>query len=198
MNRKRATFTFISLFIFVTLYFFSYQDKIGLFFSNPNKMPFIELLEISIVFLCLSGIIKSLFNMVFGEFDTDIDEFFKEKVKNGTILPVFLLITIIGPLIEEILFRVLPFLIIGFFNLGDSSTSKIAFGFTAIWVLLHGKRAVFLIPSGVFYYILLINGLIIPAFLLHVLNNTYAASFKFYSLRENILSSSEYSDEGSL
>lgn len=83
-------------------------------------------------------------------------------------------------LMEELKFRIVPYALMSavlfLFTetiIVESVYYMIGIAATAIWVLMHKERFPIVMPSGVFFGVLLVNGMIIESLVIHVAyNNT--------------------------
>lgn len=83
-------------------------------------------------------------------------------------VPISILILLGGfliPFLEEVIFRGLP-VVMGW---GDSAV----IAGTVIWLLLHGKRFLVLIPLGIFILKLWLSGFWIEAIAFHIIHNCF-------------------------
>lgn len=96
---------------------------------------------------------------------------------------------------EEIAFRVIPYSmmyglvhIFGYTPTVQSIYYSIAIIFTTAWVLMHKERFPIAIPSGVFFGILLVNGMIIESIIIHVIYNNalLTAGFAHWFVEERL------------
>lgn len=130
----------------------------------------------------------------FGSDITDVQKYLikDEGFKGFAILQLF--IAVVAPVIEELLFRVLPYLGImlityifgSIFELTLFTTFLtyiIATTSTLVWVYAHGERGIAIAPYGVFYCILLINGMLLTAFVVHVATNSIIVTLSAIRLK---------------
>ena len=157
-------------------YYLCFPETVESFFYNAEALRFSSLLIISFISSIIGSVINKMQNYILGEedyVDKLVDSLLERE--NGVIY-IIILVVIIAPLFEEFVFRVIPHIIIQYLSVGGSF--YVAFFFTFIWVVSHGRRSLGIIPAGIFYYDILINGLIFQGIIIHVLINFYAISIK--------------------
>ena len=118
------------------------------------------------------------FKLLFPDISVDDSSFFDELV-NESLLGGLFVLGFFMPLYEELRYRLLPYATVSiiFFLFGDAGlwhwiAIVIVVSSTAEWVLAHGLRTPVIAPLGVFYGLMLWNGLLIEAFIIHCLYNS--------------------------
>ena len=92
-------------------------------------------------------------------FDLDL----VEKIEEWGAVKFLLIIAVVGPVLEELVFRGVAHYLIG-------TTTAVIIG-TVAWVLLHGKRALVIAPTAFLYIKLWTAGMGQEAVLIHILHN---------------------------
>lgn len=121
------------------------------------------------------------FKLIFPHVTTESEDVFEELV-DETLAGGVLVFGFLTPLYEELVYRVVPYLLISgtFFLFGSTGIWHwvavfITVSSTSSWVLAHGLRTPVIAPLGIFYGFMLWNGLLIEAFIIHCLYNSTLA-----------------------
>lgn len=112
--------------------------------------------------LLAAAVIYVLHHLLGIEFTTD------EDLENIPIGSAIVLVVVVAPIAEELLFR-------GVFFAFGTGTLGALIG-TGLWTLAHGKRALIIVPFGVLYLKLWLSGFWIEAIVLHMVHNAVILS----------------------
>lgn len=149
------------------------------FLLNPGSHSFSELMVVYFGFIVIAISIATIQKQIRG--DTEINSFLEKLLNKGgnkgaTLM--YLLVGVVAPIGEEIAFRVIPYLfmiLIGYIFggvVGSFIGLSVAVVATVVWVALHGDRKFVIAPFGVFYFMLLLEGMLVEAFLVHFIANS--------------------------
>lgn len=137
-----------------------------------------------VVFWWYAGTMAATFSIYFLHKLAGVEFNISHKLED---IPGGFLVIVIGfivPFLEEIIFRGIPAF------LDTSMTFWIAA--TAVWVLLHGRRFLFIIPMGVLFLKLWLSGFWIEAIVIHSLHNTFLVSI--FLLSNELENADDYLD----
>lgn len=168
-----------ALTVAATVWFVFANEMLSFLIEGPEE-GLASSLFVGFGFLLVTVLSSLFFTLYYDIQDTNIVELSRilyNHGRNGFLVMIGFTV-ILAPLIEELLFRVVPYALMiaigylfGWTGFSWLFTGIIAFTATAIWLSAHGKRAVVLLPQGVFYLMLLYNGLLIEALVAHSVMN---------------------------
>ena len=180
MQRKyrNLLILFVQL-LFAGLLTFYFWYELRLTFTLPKVVGYTEILILVLVGYSLTSVLRHAQIALTGKNYYKIQERLTQ-IKSGktTILYDYLDSAVRGALIEEAVFRIIPYgfiFILGLLinePLHTTSSQVIAMGTTSLWVALHDDRIVQMVPLGIVFYLLLVNGLVIESIVIHVAINT--------------------------
>ena len=117
--------------------------------------------------------------------DTDIEAVLPRAIREHGFLPVFVVVAVIAPVGEELVFRGLPVFAAHRWGGAVASVAGAVVVGTAIWVLMHGKRWPIMVPAGVFYLKLWLAGPVgwVAAVVLHAGHNAAVLAVAALAIR---------------
>lgn len=183
-TRLGAVAGIVAVFLLSYFHLYDYVQTFvngGLMLSVLGGYPLHAIKELYLVkagFAMFSIAIVYGFKILFPEASTGDSSFF-DKLVDETLAGGLFVLGFFIPLYEELRYRVLPYVTISiiFFLFGNAGVWHwicvlIVVTSTTRWVLAHGLRTPVIAPLGVFYGLMLWNGLLIEAFIIHCLYNS--------------------------
>lgn len=192
-TRSRVISALTIVAVSAVLYLYLYEYATGFvqgefvlsLFGDQTFEALKNLILINFSFVGFSMIIASIIGLIFPNVSLSDPEI--EDIINGSLLEGILVIGVLVPIEEELLFRLLPYVSISavFFVFGTAGiwhwiAVLIVVVSTAVWVVAHGKRTPLIIPQGILYGFLLWNGLLVEGVVIHILHNCAVTIGKHY------------------
>lgn len=199
-KRRRVIYSVVAVFhlILVSVILFLFSGEVTSFFERPWRSTNFQIFISTILVYGISAFISAVssffslrsYNKIVDSDDVLFDE-------NSSRLYGIFKVLIIGPVSEELLFRIAPFglsvvllaikpeFIVSFFesldllDYDDLIEESVALIATGIWVSTHERRFPVMLPIGILFYILLLEGLIFEVLIAHLIINTFFLLFRY-------------------